>query len=79
MIFLPSGNSTWWTCGLISSHLKLRRPAIWISESKWPMLQTMALFFIAAHVVDGDDVLVAGGGDEDVGVGRALSSMVRTS
>ena len=26
-----------------------------ISLSKWPMLQTMALFFIALHVVVGDD------------------------
>ena len=31
-----------------------------------------------AHVLDGDDVLVAGGGDEDVGAGAA-SSMVVTS
>ncbi len=46
MIFLPSGNSMWWTCGLISSHLKFFRPATWISASKWPMLQTMALCFI---------------------------------
>jgi hypothetical protein len=31
------------------------------------MLQTMAWSFIA-HVLVGDDVLVAGGGDEDVGL-----------
>jgi uncharacterized cupin superfamily protein len=30
------------------------------------------------HVIDGEDVLVAGGGDEDVGPGDA-SSMVLTS
>ena len=37
------------------------------------MLQTMALFFIALHVLVGDDVEVAGGGHEDVGlVGRVV-------
>ena len=46
MMRLPSGNSTSSTCGFTLCHLKLRREAIWISESKWPMLQTMALFFI---------------------------------
>src|SRR3546814_948260 len=47
MIFLPSGNSIWSTCGLMLSHLKLRSAPTWISESKWPMLQTMARSFIA--------------------------------
>ena len=32
------------------SHWYWRRLATWISESKWPMLQTMALFFMAATV-----------------------------
>ena len=67
MMRLPSGNSISSTCGLMLFHLKFLRPATWISLSKWPMLQTMARSFIGAHVVDGDDVLVAGGGDEDVG------------
>ena len=38
-----------------------------ISLSKWPMLPTIALCFIRAMCVGGDDVLVAGRGDEDVG------------
>jgi hypothetical protein len=38
-----------------------------ISLSKWPMLQTMAWSFIRP-CARGDDVLVAGGGDEDVGL-----------
>ena len=38
-----------------------------ISLSKWPMLHTIALCFICVHVLDGDDVVVAGGRDEDVG------------
>ena len=38
-----------------------------ISLSKWPMLPTIAWCFIRAMCVGGDDVLVAGGGDEDVG------------
>ena len=38
-----------------------------ISLSKWPMLPTMAWCFMRRHVLGGDDVLVAGGGDEDVG------------
>ena len=52
MMRLPSGNSTSSTCGLTLCHLKFRRLAIWISLSKWPMLQTMARCFIALHVVD---------------------------
>ncbi len=47
MIFLPSGNSTSSTCGLISIHFMLLSAPIWISLSKWPMLQTIAMFFIA--------------------------------
>ncbi len=46
-IFLPSGNSTSSTCGLMFVHLKFRSPSIWISVSKWPMLQTIARSFIA--------------------------------
>src|SRR5258705_252793 len=42
-----SGNSISSTCGLMLVHFRLRRPAIWISLSKWPMLQTMARSFIA--------------------------------
>ena len=38
-----------------------------ISLSKWPMLPTIAWCFIRAMCFGGDDVLVAGGGDEDVG------------
>ncbi len=60
------------TCGLTLVHLKLRRPATSISLSKWPMLQTMAMSLHLAHVVDGDDVLVAGGGDDDVGAVRGV-------
>ena len=39
-----------------------------ISLSKWPMLPTIAWCFIWRHVLGHDDVLVAGGGDEDVGL-----------
>ena len=67
MIFLPSGNSTSSTCGLISVHFMFWRAPIWISLSKWPMLQTIAMFFIARIWSSGDDVGIAGGGDEDVG------------
>ena len=42
-------------------------PAMSISLSKWPMLQTIALCFIRAMCVHGDHVHVAGGGHEDVG------------
>ena len=34
------------TCGLMLVHLKLRSAATWISLSKWPMLQTIAMSFI---------------------------------
>ncbi len=47
MIFLPSGNSTSSTCGLISVHFMFDSAPIWISLSKWPMLHTIAMFFIA--------------------------------
>ena len=36
----------WSTCGLMFSHSVLLELATSISLSKWPMLQTMALFFI---------------------------------
>jgi hypothetical protein len=38
-----------------------------ISLSKWPMLPTIAWCFMRRHVLGGDDVVVAGRGDEDVG------------
>ncbi len=44
---LAIGNSISSTCGLTLFHLKLRSDATWISESKWPILQTMARSFIA--------------------------------
>ena len=46
MMRLPSANSTSSTCGLMLCHFRLRKLAIWISLSKWPMLQTMARCFI---------------------------------
>ena len=46
MRFLPSGKMTWSTCGLIFSHLYWCRLATSISESKWPMLHTIAWSFI---------------------------------
>ena len=39
-----------------------------ISLSKCPTLATIAWCFIRAMRLDGDDVLVAGGGDDDVGL-----------
>jgi hypothetical protein len=47
----------------------LESAAIWISLSKWPMLQTIAHRLHRLHVLGGDDVLVAGRGDEDVAAG----------
>ena len=67
MMRLPSGNSISSTCGLMLVHFRFFRCAIWISLSKWPMLQTMARSFISRMCSMRDDVLVAGGGDEDVG------------
>ena len=47
-----------------------------ISVSKWPMLPTIALCFIFAIVVDGDDVRLPVVRDEDVGVSTTSSSVV---
>ena len=44
---LPSGKMMWSTCGLMFSHWYWRVDATSISESKWPMLQTIALWRIA--------------------------------
>jgi hypothetical protein len=49
-----------------------------ISLSKWPMLQTIAWSFIAAMCSWRDHALVAGGGDEDVGLVGGVQSMVTT-
>ena len=46
--------------------LALFKRSTWISLSKWPMLQTIAWSFIFEHVLQRDDVAVAGGGDVDV-------------
>ena len=49
MIESPSSKVHSWTCGLISVLVMpgtLARPAMSISLSKWPMLATIALFFI---------------------------------
>ena len=49
MIELPEVNVHSWTCGLISVFWMpgtRARPAMSISLSKWPMLATIALFFI---------------------------------
>ena len=43
---LPSGKIMWSTCGLMFSHSYCSSEAMSISLSKWPMLHTMALFFI---------------------------------
>ena len=50
MIEWPSSNVHSCTCGLISVLMTpgtFARPAMSISLSKWPMLPTIALFFIA--------------------------------
>merc|ERR1719220_1234376 len=47
----PSGKTNRSTCGLMFSTLipgKPSRPAISISLSKWPMLPTIALFFMSS-------------------------------
>ena len=47
MIDLPSGQITSCTWGFTSTHLCFLILEISISESKWPMLQTIARCFIA--------------------------------
>ena len=71
MIRLPSGKITWSTCGLISSqvHLAERGDVDLVVEVADVADDRLVLH--RRHVGVGDDVLVAGGGDEDVGlVGR---------
>ena len=43
---LPSGKMTWSTCGLMFSQRYCLSEAQSISLSKWPMLHTIALFFM---------------------------------
>ena len=47
MIRFPSGKWTMSTWSLMFVHLRLRSAATWISLSKWPMLPTIAMSFIA--------------------------------
>ena len=72
MMRLPSGNSISSTCGLTLCHLRFFSAATWISLSKWPMLADDRAVLHRAHVVDGDDVDIAGRGDEDVGARRGV-------
>ena len=65
----PFGKVYLSTCGLMFvrlTPLASFKRSTWISLSKWPMLQTIAWSFIFAHVLQRDDVAVAGGGDVDV-------------
>ena len=68
MTWWPSGNLQTSVPGFSSSRVAPERasPAMSISLSKWPMLQTMALCFIRAMCSVGDDVGVAGGRHEHV-------------
>merc|ERR1719164_110065 len=69
----PSGKMYLSHCGLMFMRVvAFSSCSIWISLSKWPMLPTMGVVLHLGHVVEGDDVLVAGGGDEDVGEGEAV-------
>jgi hypothetical protein len=51
----------------------------WISLSKWPMLHTIGVVAHLLHVLNGDDVRVAGGGHKDLGLADATFSIVFTS
>ncbi len=77
---MPFGNSIRSTCGFTFVHLRLRSAATSISLSKWPILPTIAMSFICAHVVDADVTsFLAGRGDEDVGRGRRRPRACTTS
>ena len=72
MMRLPSGNSISSTCGLMLSHFRF------FSARDLDLVVEVAdvaddgAVLHRAHVLDGDDVLVAGGGDEDVGARRRV-------
>ena len=72
MMRLPSGNSISSTCGLMLSHLKFFSAATWISRVEVADVADDGAVLHRAHVLDGDDVDVAGGGDEDVGARRGV-------
>ena len=68
MIRLPSGKMTWSTCGLMFSHVYCleRRDLDLVVEVADVAHDRLVLH--ALHVLVRDDVDVAGGGDEDVGL-----------
>ena len=63
---------------MISSHLKFLQAGDLNLAVEVADVADDGVVLHRAHVLDGDDVLVAGGGDEDVGA-RAASSIVTTS
>jgi hypothetical protein len=68
MMRLPSGKMTWSTCGLISSHWHFFERGDVDLVVEVADVADDGLVLHLRHVVVGDDVLVAGGGDEDVGL-----------
>ena len=67
-----SGNSISSTCGLMLVHFRLRRRRDLDLVVEMADVADDGAILHRAHVLDGDDVLVAGGGDEDVGARRGV-------
>ena len=67
-----SGNSISSTCGLMLVHFRLRRARDLDLVIEVTDVADDGAVLHRAHVLDGDDVLVAGRGDEDVGARRGL-------
>ena len=69
---MPSGKVISSTCGLMLSHFRFfRRRDLDLVVEVADVADDGAILH-RAHVLDGDDVLVAGGGDEDVGARRGV-------
>ena len=69
---LPSGNSTSSTCGLTLCHLKVLAGRDLDLGVEVADVADDGAVLHRPHVVEGDDVDVAGRGDEDVGAGRRV-------
>ena len=72
MMRLPSGNSISSTCGLMLFHLRLRSARDLDLRVEVADVADDGAVAHLAHVVEGDDVDVAGAGDEDVGARRGV-------
>ena len=67
-----SGNSISSTCGLMLVHFRLRQARDLDLVVEVADVADDGAILHRAHVLDGDDVLVAGRGDEDVGARRGV-------